>query len=347
MPGRTRVGVCVPTARAESIRSFLAAWAPFWVGRDDSPIHVELFIHEDRPERTVDLARTGLSIVHTSHQDICAQLGPREWTIPRGSGACRSFPMYMAWLAGCEYIVTLDDDCHPDGGDGGAFIASHLAAFRRDRWFRTIAGDQPRGIPYERIGRLRVGLNHGLWSNIPDLDGPTALVRKREPREVTLRTGHEVVPPGMAFPLCAMNVCYHRSIMPAAYNLLMGLESTGLDRFDDIWSGLLLKRVLDYMGWYATTGEPFVRHVKRSDCFANLRKEALGIQIHEQLWDYILDAPLQPGLDVGGAFSALANHLRAFPSAYPDVPCPTGYFSRVADAMVTWTELFAPARALL
>jgi hypothetical protein len=145
----------------------------------------------------------------------------------------------------------------------------------------------------------------------------------------------------MAFPLCAMNVCYHRDVIPAAYNLLMGLDATGVDRFDDIWSGLMLKRVLDYVGWYATTGEPFVRHIKRSDCFSNLRKEALGIHIHEHLWDYVLDAPLEPGLSVGSAFVALANHLRAFPGQCPDVPCPDGYFARLADAMVTWTELFA------
>jgi hypothetical protein len=137
-----------------------------------------------------------------------------------------------------------------------------------------------------------------------------------------------------------MNVCYHRSVIPAAYNLLMGLEVTGLDRFDDIWSGLLLKRVLDYKGWYATTGEPFVRHIKRSDYFTNLRKEALGIHIHEHLWDYLLDAPLEPGLTVASAFVALAEHVHRFPERFPDVPCPDGYFARMADAMVTWTELF-------
>jgi hypothetical protein len=341
MAERIRVGICVPTVRGESIQGFLDAWTPFWIGRDDSPLDVTVFVHEDHPDSTVDLSRSGLSLVHTTQRDICATLGGREWIIPRGSGACRSFVMYEAWRAGCEYVITLDDDCHPHADDGKAFIASHLDAFRQDRWFRTISGDQPRGIPYEHVGHLRVGLNHGLWSEVPDLDGPTALVRKREPRHVTLRTGHEVVPPGMAFPLCAMNVCYHRSVIPAAYNLLMGLEATGLDRFDDIWSGLLLKRVLDYMGWYATTGEPFVRHIKRSDYFTNLRKEALGIHIHEHLWDYILDAPLEPGLTVAGAFVALAEHVCRFPERFPDVPCQDGYFARLGNAMVTWTELFA------
>jgi hypothetical protein len=248
--------------------------------------------------------------------------------------------MYLAWRAGCEYILTLDDDCYPIDGQGENFLRRHLDAFATDRWVRTIDGDEPRGTPYDNRGRLPVRLNHGLWTEVPDLDGPTSLVRKRHPKAVALRLGHEVIPPGMAFPLCAMNVCYHRSILPTAYNLLMGLQSLGLDRFDDIWSGLLIKRVLDYMGWYATSGEPFVRHTKGSNCFVNLRKEALGIQIHEDIWEYILDTPLPSGLQVAEAYKELAARIRAFPAAFPSVPCPDGYFPRIADAMITWVQLF-------
>jgi hypothetical protein len=333
------VAICVPTSRADAIQAFIGAWRPLWE-TDDGGSAVNLFVHEDRPQKTIDPAMLPARTRHTSNEDIGPVLGASGWIIPSGSGACRSFPMYLAWSAGCEYIITLDDDCYPHDGDAGSFVQRHLRAFTRDRWFRTIAGDEPRGIPYERLGRLAVRLNHGLWADVPDLDGPTSLVRIREPRTAVLPQGHDVVPPGMAFPLCAMNVCYHRSLIPAAYNLLMGLESVGLDRFDDIWSGVLLKRILDYMGWYAVSGEPFVRHVKRSNPFANLRREALGIEIHEHLWEYILDTPLDPGLTVAGAFKALARRVAAFPECHPALPCPPGYFPRLGDAMVTWAELF-------
>jgi hypothetical protein len=341
MADTVRIGVCVPTVGEDAIRDFLEAWSPYWQRDRGSPFLVHVFVHEDSPRKTFDPeTQPQLRLNHTAHDDIERELGPKEWIIPRGTGACRSFPMYLAWKAGCEYIVTLDHDCYPQPGEGERFLQRHLESFKRDRWFRTIAGDDPRGIPYERLGQLAVRLNHGLWSEVPDLDGPTSLVRMREARPVVLRSGHEVVPPGMAFPLCAMNVCYHRSIVPVAYNLLMGLESVGLDRFDDIWSGVVVKRILDYMGWYATTGEPFVRHMKKSNCFTNLRKEALGIQIHEHLWEYILDTPLEPGLTVSGAFKALARRLHDFPDNFSALPCPSGYFAGVADAMVAWSELF-------
>ena len=327
------IGVCVPTARADAIGDFVNAWRDIW---DDG---VCLFLHEDTPQKTCSVTRSVSNLRHTCQGDIASELQSAAWIIPVRSGASRSFPMYLAWKAGCEHIITLDDDCFPPPDGGRTFIADHLAAFSRDRWFRTIAGDEPRGIPYERLGEITVGLNHGVWSDVPDLDGPTSLVRIREPRAAVLPRGHDVVPPGMAFPLCAMNVCYHRRIIPAAYNLLMGLESVGLDRFDDIWSGLLLKRVLDYKGWYATTGEPYVRHLKRSNRFTNLRREALGLEIHEQLWDYILDAPLPSNLSVTDAFKTLAEHVRAFPERRL-VPASNGYFGKLGDAMITWAQLF-------
>lgn len=328
------IGVCVPTAREESIGPFLEAWRPHF-DRDE----VLLFVHEDRPSKSFepDVPR----LRHTAHDDIDRELGKAAWIIPRGSAACRSFPMYLAWKEGCDSIITLDDDCYPEPSYGDAsFIGRHLESFQRDRWFRTIAGDEPRGVPYRRLGVLPVALNHGLWSEVPDLDAPTSLARLREPRTSLLPRAHEVVPPGMAFPLSAMNVCYRRDVIPAAYNLLMGPQADGLDRFDDIWSGLILKRVIDHMGWYVTTGEPFVRHRRQSDPFTNLRREALGIQIHERLWDYILDTPLEAGLGVTAAFRTMAGRLRRFPDVVSDVPSPPGYFPRLADAMEVWSELF-------
>ncbi len=248
--------------------------------------------------------------------------------------------MYLAWWSGCDYVMTLDDDCYPEPEGGVPFVERHLAAFARDRWFRPILGDEVRGIPYERLGRMDVRMNQGLWSIVPDLDAPTSLVRLRSPTDYLARSGHEVVPRGMAFPLSAMNVCYHRSLLPAAYNLLMGPETGGFDRFDDIWSGLLLKRILDYMAWSVTVGEPLVRHLRKSSPFVNLRKEALGIAVHERIWDYILDTPLSPGLSVTGAYAALAHHLNDFPRSSPDTEGYAAYFSKLAAAMVTWTELF-------
>lgn len=336
------VGVVVPTIRSEQFERFLSAWRPFWCG-DDARIQPTLFVHEDLPQPTVDVSsaeKSGLEIVRTSRADIPTVLGEHEWIIPRQSGACRSFPMLQAWRHGCEYIVTLDDDCLPVEGEGPTFLEQHIAAFTQDRWFRTIDGDDPRGIPYGDRGKLSVLLNHGLWRGIPDLDGPTSLVRMREPRGVVLRAAREVVPAGMWLTLCAMNVCYHRDAIPGAYNLLMGVDSYGFDRFDDIWSGLLLKRIADELGLAVLNGQPFVYHSKASNYFANLRKEALGIHLNEFVWKHIEQASLEGASTVPQAFARLGEWMAELPRRYPEAPDCGDYFARLSKAMLAWGELF-------
>jgi reversibly glycosylated polypeptide/UDP-arabinopyranose mutase len=323
------------------MREFLAAWLPHW----REPVGVQrplLFVHEDQPAPTGTFDTDGFELVHTSQADLERVLGARHWIIPRRSGACRSFPMLLAWRSGCDYVVTMDDDCLPVDGGGARFLAEHLEAFALDRWFRTIDGPEPRGIPYGARGTLPVLLNHGVWDHVPDLDGVMSLAGLRIEQRVTLRARHEVVPPGMHFPLCAMNVCYARAAIPAAYNLLMGLEAYGFDRFDDIWSGVLLKRIADHLGLFVTSGRPFVHHSRASDPFVNLRKEARGIQLHEFFWPHVAAAPLANERTVADAYATLARWVCGLPEASPAADAPPGYFARLCDAMLTWLELFEP-----
>ena len=143
-----------------------------------------------------------------------------------------------------------------------------------------------------------------------------------KPSRSRCASGHEVVPPGMAFPLCAMNICYHRDVgarglQPADGPRIGGARSLRrhLERPADQEGARLHGLVRHH-------GEPFVRHLKQSNAFTNLRKEALGIQIHEQLWEYILDAPLEPGLTLPDAYAALAGRLRGFPNCVSGAALP-------------------------
>jgi reversibly glycosylated polypeptide/UDP-arabinopyranose mutase len=345
-PEKTSMAVCISTNRGPEIQSFLREWAPFMLlpEHGGKKARFAVFVHEDHPAKEFSLTSMAtIEITHTCQADIEPCLGRNNWIIPRKSGAARSFPMYLAWKAGFDYILTMDDDCLPPEKDPAGFFDAHRSAFHLDRWFRTIDGQEPRGIPYGDKGSLPVLLNHGLWTGIPDLDGPTALVQGRHPMTITLRARREIIPPGIWFPLCAMNVCYSRQAIPAAYNLLMGLEEVGFDRFDDIWSGLLLKRIADHLGYYITSGMPFVHHTKASNLFANLRKEALGIQLHEGFWQHVAGATLGDEVSVEGAYARLAKWIAGFPKAAPSLPAPKGYFERLSEAMLAWVGLFSKA----
>jgi len=339
---RLPVGICVPTIREDQISEFLKRWGPFWSFYEQEAYDVTLFIHEDNPAKHFKLPKLpGLKIVHTCHVDIAPTLGEAEWIIPRGSGASRSFPMFLSWQHGCEYILTLDDDCYPIDHEAVTFLNTHLAAFHHDRWFHTISGIEPRGVPYGNRGHLPVLLNHGLWTGVPDLDAPRSLAASRNGTKVILRADREVIPPGMWFTLCAMNVCYCRNVIPAAYNLLMGLDTIGFDRFDDIWSGLLIKRIADHLGFYVTNGVPFVHHTKASDPFKNLQKEAAGLEIHEYFWRYMASAPLRTEATISDCYRSLAAWICKFPIKEVRMKKYTEYFSKLSEAMLCWLRLFS------
>jgi Reversibly glycosylated polypeptide len=339
-----QLGICIATNRPVLAAEMLRAWAASWRAEAEAAgLELQIFLHEDGPTRSA-LPALGLTVRHTCHADIAGRLGEQAWIIPRGSAASRSFALLAAWDAGCDFALSIDDDCLP-GPHAERYLRTHLSAFELDRWFRTIDGEAPRGLPYGDRGRLPVLLNHGLWTGTPDLDGATAVRHLRDPVQVTLRATREVVPPGMWFPLCAMNVCYRREALPAAYNLLMGFAAHGLDRFDDIWSGLLLKRVADHLGLYITNGQPFVHHVRASDPFVNMQKEALGVQLHEHFWQHVAAAPMNGARDVSTAYLTLADWVARFPAAAPKAACPPGYFERTADAMRAWVTCLATPRA--
>lgn len=98
------VGICVPTNREDAAKPFLESWRPFWSGDGSAAATVQVFIHEDHPNREFRIAdHETLAVRHTSQRDIVATLGKCGWIIPRESAACRSFPMYLAWRAGCDY----------------------------------------------------------------------------------------------------------------------------------------------------------------------------------------------------------------------------------------------------
>lgn len=328
--------MCVASNRPAELADFLRAWEPHWAAPAGGPAPI-VFVHEDAPRRS-GLPETRLDVRATCHADIEERLGARAWIIPRDSGASRSFAFLAAWDAGCDFVVSLDDDCRP-AGDGRDYLRTHFAAFVLDRWFRTTDGEATRGVPYQDRGRLPVLLNHGTWLGAPDVDGPTAVRLLRDPGGIVLRAAREVVPGGMYFALSGMNVCYRREALPAAYNLLMGVDAYGIDRFDDIWSGLFLKRIADHLGLYVTSGLPFVFHARASDPFVNLRKEALGLHVHESLWKAVADAPLDGAATIGDAYLRLADRIESFRVNGSAARLLDGYFARTAQAMRLWVEV--------
>jgi hypothetical protein len=256
-PGPTW-GIVVPTNRPERFAEFKEAWAQT-LARDDVKGYV---VHDDED----------------GWRDI-----PKF--VPRRTDMIRSWGFYLAWRDGCQFIASLDDDVAPGEGDP---LAAYERAFAKKWPFGpylavgalTDSGEQMRGFPYG--GRWgQAGLQIGGWHGCPDLDAVTQLYREKA--HSTFSATVLPVPQGSAVTTCAMNMAFRAELTPIMWQLPL-LEGR-YNRFGDIWAGLLAKRVLDGRGLVTlVNGEASVHHDRASNPYANIVKEAPGLEPNEGMW---------------------------------------------------------------
>jgi hypothetical protein len=243
--------------------------------------------------------------------------------IPERAHAETSFGFLVAYEEGAGYIVELDDDVfaetlmeeHRDNllGEEGRTVSS------TSRWYNTLDAIMinapcrlfPRGHPYSPSTRTEeynwsdkggsCVLNMGHWVGNPDFDAMTILYHggmdgRCGVRGFSLKEEKVVVGKGTYFAVCSMNTSFLPKVVPAFYQLYM--NTMGIDRFDDIWSGIFLKRAADHLGGRVCLGKPAGNHDKRPrSVFKDLKKEIDGMIMNESVWEMV-DADI-----TGGSYS--------------------------------------------
>ncbi len=227
----------------------------------------------------------------------------------------------------------------------------------RTKWFNTLNSVRPRGVPYKSLGKRHVHVNHGIWQGVLDYDAPQQLV---DPVPEVYTHDNRIVPHGAYHPFCGMNVMWRREAIPLSYHLLMGKRMHNLDyekavpvdkavliplpfdRFGDIWCGIIQKKVCDHLGWVVSTGTPYIHHDRASDPFANLRKEANGIQVNEWMWKAIDEIELTDYERTAAAcYGFIGSCVRKlWDRDEPGAREHMEYFELLGSAMQTWAGLF-------
>jgi hypothetical protein len=88
-------------------------------------------------------------------------------------------------------------------------------------------------------------------------------------------------------------------------------------RFDDIWSGVVLKRAADLLGKQILTGDPLCRHDKAPrSTFDDLHNEVAGLELNEHLWKHVDDASPAGEPTYASVFAAIADRLLAAEADY-------------------------------
>lgn len=345
---KIKVSVVVPTIREESIVRFLREWKDEFF--NNSEFSVKIILVEDNPKKKFKI-KGNKSIFHYDWQDVDRDLGQNSWIIPRRSDCIRSYGYWKAWQGKPDMIVTLDDDCYPlnkyyhDQNNPTikkGFLKTHWERITNgiittsDTWVSTIIDERPRGLPYLKRTKdsliQNVILNHGLWYNVPDFDARTQLGLSK----IEGLTGFEinqVIPKNIYYPMCGMNLAWKPSATPALYFLLMGQgkkgDLWGFDRFGDIWAGVIFKKIADHLGYAVGSGYPIIWHSRASNVFANLKKEASGMEVNETFWQ-VIDSIKLKGQNFQECYLEIASKLSIEGT----------YWETLKKAMKVWGNLF-------
>jgi hypothetical protein len=80
-------------------------------------------------------------------------------------------------------------------------------------------------------------------------------------------------------------------------------------RFDDIWSGVFLKRACDVLGKRIYNGAPLCEHNKAPrSTFGDLNNEVPGLELNEHVWE-IVDEVGGDADSYAGVFEAMADAM--------------------------------------
>lgn len=306
----------VPTIREDSIKGFIQAW--------DFSQWDKIIVIEDNPEKTFNLP---IDFEHFSWKEIDEDLGEDAWIISRRDSAIRSYGFFKAYQAGAKYVFTLDDDCFATRFNHCNHHIKNLD--EHPKWVESVPNYRTRGLPYRNKGTLEnVVMSVGLWEGVPDLDSiqsiATAPIYDFKPLEYT-----RILARNQYVPICGMNLAFKREITPACYFPLMGTNSP-FGRFDDIWCGVLVKKICDHLNFSISCGMPFIEHKRHSDPFVNLKKETPGIIFNEQFWE-IIDSIQLSATTPKACMNEIAKSLQTIDN---------DYLKQLGKAIEIWEGLF-------
>jgi hypothetical protein len=253
----------------------------------------------------------------SARDDWYAEQGVSEYDhlVPAASHAQTSFGLLYMWANDFEYGVFIDDDTLPH--DEWDFFGTHLENLHYEGEVESVSSDEdwvnvlyqsesdlyPRGYPYSAMDEDvetdtakvdHVVASQGLWTNVPDLDAVRILMDGDLQGQAQTRTDFEdfdrdfVAGEGDYLTVCSMNLAFRREVIPAFYQFPMDDNAWDVGRFDDIWSGVLLKRAADVVGGEVYNGAPLCEHNKAPrSTFDDLANEVAGLELNEHFWEEV------------------------------------------------------------
>lgn len=259
------IAVVVPSHKQELTDLFYSNWKELFVKHN-----VEFILVDDRGEKPC-----------IKHEGKIINL-ESDLVSNKCAGVRQLGFLYIAEnLPDVEYICTFDTDTSPIGDP----IQDHIDVLSQNvsslDWINTCVEVYPRGYPYGERNKVPVMLSHGVWEGVPDLDAPTQLLMINEEVKTSFYVGK--IPRGIFFPMCGMNLAFSRAALPYIYFAPVG-NFHGAERWDDILAGIPIVKDFARLNWGIVSGEAKVNHLRASNVFTSLAKEAIGILHGEEFY---------------------------------------------------------------
>src|SRR6056297_3164257 len=320
--------VIVPTIREyECMRSYFdnARQHGFDLSRLDVILVTEDFCDTDEMEAMLEeedyLAGEVFDRTRRQEWDAAHNVAEYGHIVPDASHPQTSYGLLCMWAGDYDYGFFIDDDTLPH--DEWDFFGTHMDNLDFEGEIETVSSDEqwvnvlyqnadehdlyPRGYPYSamhesvetdttEIEREEIVASQGLWTNVPDLDAVRILMDGDLQGQAQTRTTKDdfgddfVAAEGQYLTVCSMNLAFRREVIPAFYQLPMDENEWDVGRFDDIWSGVFLKRACDILGKRIYNGAPLCEHNKAPrSTFDDLNNEVPGLELNEHLWRIVDD----------------------------------------------------------
>ena len=292
--------------------------------------------------------------------------------VPAASHAETSFGLLYIWANDFDYGFFIDDDTLPH--DEFDFFGRHLRNLDYDGEIEAVSSDEnwvnvlyqnfeehglyPRGYPYAAMDETvettttevsDVVASQGLWTNVPDLDAVRILMDGDLNGQAQTRTSTDdytddfVAADGNYLTVCSMNLAFEREVIPAFYQLPMDENEWDVGRFDDIWSGVFLKRACDVLDKTIYNGFPLCEHNKAPrSTFGDLTNEVPGLELNEHLWE-IVDQTASDADSYAGVFESIASELTESDfQQYEN----GAFLNHVGEYMLDWLSALNELRSL-
>ena len=250
--------------------------------------------------------------VDIDSQDEWGKSCPEFYALmPRNNESRRNIGYLMALEAGCERLISIDDDNFPTDDDfigGHARTGGHVDGNLTEdasgyhnicehldvRPARPIF---PRGYPFKlrdsrNCSKLKpapadaiVGVTAGLWLKEPDVDATTWLNGKVQAIRYTA-ADNVVLHQNTWSPINTQNTSVVRELIPAFLCVPMGFKFAegSIERYGDIWAGYFVQALMAGSAYHVSFGEPIVEHRRNPhDYLEDLRHEMWGMLLTDWL----------------------------------------------------------------